>query len=186
MKSIKFEKRYFLLQIPLVLMLLGKYLDSYLYFCNTFIDIAFVIGSIVWILLLGSYYLGAKKTKKVISQFMILLLIVGIYTFPIIFPKTIFKHLYLRDDRSSVEIILYANGSFKSQVNISFGFYRNWRGKYRIKDDVIIFSNPYYNAGGDNLNLFKRKNEQKWVREQSHIEGAVSNFQYFVELTSGY
>lgn len=89
-----------------------------------------------------------KQTSK-ITLTVHLLVILTIIFFNL-FHSDIFKSrriltAILKDDLYHYRLIFRENGNVENQVNGAFGFSKTYYGKYKIENDLIIFSKKPYN-----------------------------------------
>lgn len=164
-------------QIPIIVSILG-YLSVKNYISEG-ISISILI---FWTCVLVSYYIGARVYKKILVQFVIACVILLLFAAPNLIQPSLNKKLILRDDLSTIEIELYTNQTFKSTSFMVMGFYENWDGEYKYFDDSIYFSSPYYDAGGENIKLYKDATRKRWVRKMDDLNRRLESFEYFVEF----
>lgn len=92
---------------------------------------------------------NAKKTNKtkLISHVIVLLTILAFNMFQSeLFKSEKVMSAILKDDLYQYRLVFRKNGNVENQANGIFGFSQTYYGKYRIENDLIIFSKiPYDN-----------------------------------------
>lgn len=75
----------------------------------------------------------------------------------------------LKDDLSHFRLILRKNGNAENQVNGMFGFSKTFHGKFKIENDLIIFSEkPYANDFIPDTLLIDKEQDALFMEKDSN------------------
>ena len=124
-----------------------------------------------------------KKDKKVVPIFIGVIVIIAATE---ILKSEVFKsekilEATLHDDLSAINLTLRKNNSFEVYVATAFGFTENFKGKYKLINDKIVFLDKHYDNDfiPDTLTIDKDKIIFKFDKDNK----PVTEFATYFEIT---
>lgn len=86
-----------------------------------------------------------------------------------IFKSATIMSAVLKDDLYHYRLILRENGNVENQANGPFGFSKTYKGKYKIENDLIIFSEkPYENSFIPDTLLIDKQQGALFMEKDAH------------------